>query len=317
MRRYFILFLLAMLPIMASAADNKNDRDSVVPQTYEFVSRGEKTLMMDVYTPNEPRIDSACVVYIFGGGFVTGSRKEKSVRHFCQKLTRHGFTAVTIDYRLHLAEVKYDTVTLFNMRDVFRDAINMAAADASAAVAYLCGHASELGVSKNRIVLCGGSAGAITALQLDYCRCNGLWPASALPDGWKPAAVVSYAGGVFSDRGTPKYAIPPATTFFLHGDIDKIVNYKKFPPILRRGLYGTKKLHRTFEKNGYPHWFFSFEGLGHEVASLHNYMFEEFLAFVEKVLMQRTMYYDATVRDEQLKPTKWSKMNVFDLYKGN
>ena len=82
------------------------------------------------------------------------------------------------------------------------------------------------------------------------------------------------------------------------------------------GLYGTKKLHRVFEKEGYPHWFFRFEGIGHEVATYHIVMFDEFEAFVNKTLMGRSMHYDAEIHDDNLRPTKWSKMNVFDLYKG-
>lgn len=320
----FMFFFLMPALLLATGKGNSNygltlatgdSRDSVVPQIFEYVKRGDKALKMYVYSPKEARVDSACVVYIFGGGFVMGSPIEKSARQLCQRFASDGYTAVAIDYRLHLAEINKDTVTLFNMQGVFRDAINMAAADASAAVAYICEHSEELGVSKERIVLSGSSAGAITALQLDYCRCNGLLPAASLPAGWAPAAVVSYAGGVFSDCGNPKYALEPAPTLFLHGDIDKIVNYKKFPPVLRKGLYGTKKLHRTFEKRGYPHWFFRFEGIGHEVATYHNYMYEEFKAFVDKALKHSRMHYDATIRDEALKPTKWSKMNVFDLYK--
>lgn len=303
------------MPLLLSAEDFA--KDTVVPKTYEFVRRGDKHLMMDVYTPRQPRVDSACVVYIFGGGFVMGNRDESSIRLFCQSLASQGFTAIAIDYRLHLKEVNFDTVGLFNMQGVFRDAINIAATDASAAVAYICRHAEEWGISKERIILSGGSAGAITALQLDYCRCNGLPPAAELPEGWKPAAVVSYAGAVYADGGRPKYAKDPAPTFFLHGAADKIVNYKKFPPILRSGLYGPKKLHRVFEKKGYSHWFFVFEGLGHEVAAFHNVMLAETVVFVDKSLKNRKMHYDATVRDDNLKPTKWSKMNVFDLYKGN
>ena len=319
MKNKIITIVLLFLPLFVSAGVESREclKDTVVPQTFEFVRRGDKALMLDLYRPKVARADSACVVYIFGGGFVTGNRTESSIRTFCQTLASRGFTAIAIDYRLHLKDVDYDTVNLFNMQGVFRQAINIAASDASAAIAYVCSHAEEWGVSKERIVLSGCSAGAITALQVDYCRCNGLWPAAELPEGWCPAAVVSYAGGVFSDNGNPKYDKRPAPTFFLHGEIDKIVNYKKFPPILRKGLYGSKKLHRTFEKDGYPHWFFVFEGLGHEVAMLHNTMYEEFEAFVNKTLEKRQMYYDATIRDDKLKPTKWSKMNVFDLYKGN
>lgn len=289
--------------------------DTVVPQTYEFVQRNGKPLLLDVYRPAKPRPDSACVLFLFGGGFVEGSRNGEWERRYCQKLASYGFTAIAIDYRLHLREVDFDTVTLAKTQRVFRDAINITASDCAAAIAYTCRNAKKWGIAEDRIVLCGCSAGAIGVLQLDYCRSNTLPPASELPAGWKPAAVVAYAGAVYAD-GKPKYKTAPAPTFFLHGDKDRIVNYKKFPPVLRSGLYGPKKLHKTFEKNNYPHWFFIFEGIGHEVASLFIITTDEFNAFVNKTLQKRQMFYDATVRDSKVVPTKWSTMGVFDLYKG-
>ena len=301
---------------MAWAGNGGRDNDTVVPQTFEYVMRGDRAMLMDLYTPKNPRPDSASVVFLFGGGFVMGSRTDAYVRSYCQMLAGHGFTVVAIDYRLHLREVNFDTIPLSRTQRVFRDAINITASDCAASIAYICSNAAKFGIAPDRMVLCGSSAGAIGVLQLDYCRVNSLPPASALPAGWKPAAVVAYAGAVYAEKGKPKYAQPPAPTFFLHGDRDRIVNYKKFPPLLRSGLYGPKKLHKVFEKNSYPHWFFVFSGIGHEVATLLFDMNVEFETYVEKTLNHREMFYDASVRDSKIVPTKWSKMGVFDLYKG-
>ena len=309
------LFLLIMLSVVVLA--NATERDTVVPRTYEYVQRDGKPLLMDVYLPSAPRADSACVVYLFGGGFFSGSRDMEVVRLYCQSLVHDGYAAIAIDYRLHLREVDNDTIRLTNMQHIFRDAINIAASDCAAAIAFICRNADAWGITSNRIVLCGGSAGAIGVLQLDYCRANGFAPADELPAGWKPAAVVAYSGAIYADGVRPRYKTAPAPTFFLHGDKDRIVNYKKFPPVLRSGLYGPKKLHRVFKKNSYTHWFFTYEDIGHEVANLHIYTLPEFKAFVEAVLRGRQMQYDATVRDSKVVPTKWTDMNVFDLYKGN
>lgn len=311
-----ILLLLALLPMAAFAATTSTANDTVVPQTHQYVQRGQRAMLLDVYRPSSIRNDSACVVFLFGGGFVEGSRNGEWVRNYCQLLAHHGFTAIAIDYRLHLRDVDFDTVTLLHTQRVFRDAINIAAADCAAAIAFICQNASSLGVAPNRIVLCGSSAGAIGALQLDYCRANNLAPADELPANWKPAAVVAFSGAVYADGGKPSYNTAPAPTFFLHGNKDRIVNFKKFPPILRSGLYGPKKLHKIFEKNNYPHWFFVFDGIGHEVASLMIPMNGEVEAFVDKTLKHRQMFYDATVRDSKVVPTKWTTMGVFDLYKG-
>ncbi len=292
------------------------DVDTVVPQTYEFVKRGDLSLLMDVYTPTIARPDSACVIFMFGGGFFSGARDNESSRQYCQTLAKRGYTAVAIDYRLHLRDVQGDTIRLTNMQRIFRDAINIGAEDCAAAVAYVCRNADAWGVSKRRVVLCGSSAGAISVMQMEYCRCNSYWPAKELPAGWKPAAVVAYSGAIYCDHERPHYQTAPAPTFILHGNKDRIVNYKKFPPVLRSGLYGAKKLHKLFEKQGYSHWFFVFDGIGHEVASLMSYTIQEFDAFVDATLGGRTMHYDATVRDNDVRATQWTTMNVFDLYKG-
>lgn len=321
MKHFFAFsFFLIALVFAGRDADAATVRDSqpdtVAPQTYEYVTRDGKPLLLDVYISPSPRSDSACVVFLFGGGFIMGSRTDVAVRRYCQKLTKNGYTAVAIDYRLHLREVDFDTISLWQSQFVFRDAINFTAADCAAAIAWLCGHAAEIGVSPNKIVLCGSSAGAIGALQLDYCRANALPPAAELPEGWKPAAVVAYSGAVYADKGRPSYKTQPVPTFFLHGNKDRIVHFKKFPPVLRSGLYGPKKLHKVFEKNDYPHWFFVYDGIGHEVATLIFYTLPEFEAFVDKSLKGRSMHYDATLRDDSVVPTKWSKMSTFDLYKG-
>ena len=41
----------------------------------------------------------------------------------------------------------------------------------------------------------------------------------------------------------------------------------------------------------------------------------EACAFIEAVLFGRQLFYDATVSDTGVVPTKWTEMNVFDLYK--
>lgn len=312
MKKTLLFLVLAFLVPRIVFAEN----DTVAPETYQFVVRNGKPLLMDVYHPVHPRPDSACVVYMFGGGFVIGARNEEYNRNYCQALVKQGFTVVAVDYRLHLKEVNFDTVTLFTMQSVFHKAIDVAAEDGAAALAYLCKNAAAWGVAENRVILVGSSAGAIAVLQIDYCRANGMSPVAELPEGFSPAAVVAYSGAVYAERGKPKYATPPAPTFFLHGTADKIVNYKKFPPVLRNGLYGVKKLQKIFMRNKYPHWIMRFEGIGHEVASLMLYTIPEFVAFVDATLSGRVMFYDATVRDNNVVPTKWSKMNVFDLYKG-
>jgi hypothetical protein len=68
-------------------------------------------------------------------------------------------------------------------------------------------------------------------------------------------------------------------------------------------------------KGGYPLWIVRFEGVGHEVASWLPGSVDLFCAFVGQALAGRVSTLDATMTDSKLTPTKWTEMNVIDLYK--
>ena len=62
-------------------------------------------------------------------------------------------------------------------------------------------------------------------------------------------------------------------------------------------------------------WIVRFEGVGHEVASWLPGSVDLFCAFVDQTLAGRISTLDATMTDSKLTPTKWTEMNVIDLYK--
>ena len=143
--------------------------------------------------------------------------------------------------------------------------------DAAAAVQFVVSHADELRIHPDSIVLEGSSAGAITALTLDYERCNRLPRAAALPEGWKPAAVVSHSGAVYSHEGKLRWTdLTPPPTLFYHGTDDKIVTFNQIV-IGKRGLYGTHHLEKKFRKNGFSFLAFHYLLLGHGVAMIGPY----------------------------------------------
>ncbi|MCR5444251.1 MAG: alpha/beta hydrolase [Bacteroidales bacterium] len=301
-----VLFILAALSLTASAQTK---------QTYKFAER-DSALYLDVWRPEVPRGDKACVVALFGGGFVIGERDDELQVNIARQLTARGYTVVSPDYRLGLKDsVKVKSYKgLAQVNDMFQWVIDIATEDCAEAVAWVVAHAGELNINPDRVVLTGCSAGAITVTQLDYCRANGLPQASVLPQGWKPAAVVPYAGAIMS-KGTPRYKTPPAPTMFMHGTKDKIVAYKRFPAVLSHALYGAHTLFKVFKKGGYPVWIVRYEGIGHEVASFLPGSVDLFCGFVEQVFNGRVTTMDAVMRDQKLVPTKWTKMNVIDLYR--
>lgn len=307
MKRLILIASLCLMCVITAMAQGK--------ETYPFVER-DSTLYLDVHRPSQPRADKAAVVAVFGGGFVVGTRDSKYQLAIADSLTKRGFTVISIDYRLGLknTEMVENNQSIFKLDDLFQYCADIATEDCAAAIAWICDHAQELDIDPTKIVLTGSSAGAITVLQLDYCRANGLPEASALPQGWKPAAIISYSGGIICYGGL-KYKTSPATTMLMHGTKDKIVSYKKFGLPFNSKLYGSKQIHKKMNRQGFPHWFIRFEGIGHEVASWLPGSVDLFCGFVDQALAGRVTNLDATMTDSKLQPTEWTNMTIWKLYK--
>ena len=284
--------------------------------TYPFVER-DSTLYLDVHRPAVARADKAAVLSVFGGGFIMGKRDDKYQSKLADSLTRRGFTVINIDYRLGLKDsvmvAKYHGMLVLDK--LFQYCIDIATEDCAAAIKWVVEHADEIGIDPKKIALTGSSAGAITVLQLDFCRANALPLASALPEDWKPAAVIPYAGGVMCKAKNLKYETDPAPTLLMHGTKDKIVAYKEFGIPFHAKLFGSKTIDRRMKEMDIPHWFIRFEGIGHEVASWFPGSVDLFCAFVDQCLSGRVSSLDATMTDEVLQPTEWTKKNLFDIYK--
>ena len=176
-----LLFFLLLLAGLSATAQTKT--------TYPFVER-DSTLYLDVHQPAVARADHAAVLSVFGGGFIVGRRDDAYQSALADSLVQRGFTVISIDYRLGLKDSVMVAThqRLLQLDDLFQYCIDIATEDCAAAVAWVCEHASEIGIDPAKLVLTGSSAGAITVLQLDYCRANGLPLATALPQDWKPTA---------------------------------------------------------------------------------------------------------------------------------
>ena len=149
----------------------------------------------------------------------------------------------------------------------FSNAVDMAVEDMFSALRFVYDSCGKWGADSSKIVLSGGSAGAITALQCDYALSNGEAVAGIMPESYRPAGVISCSGAVCVFDGKLKYRRQPAPTMFLHGTKDKLVSYDKFV-LFGKGMYGSKRLVKIFEKNSWPYWIMRFENFGHEIAAI-------------------------------------------------
>jgi len=121
-------------------------------------------LLLDVYFP-DPAKDAMttrpAVMVIHGGGFQSGS-KEQLINE-CMEFAKRGFVVFTISYRLGWDSSQPTD----QLRAIYR-----ANQDARAALRYIVQNAANFGVDTDWIFVGGGSAGAITALNVVYADQN-------------------------------------------------------------------------------------------------------------------------------------------------
>ena len=278
-------------------------------QTYQYAERDTLQLYLDFYTPAQVHDSTICVVYVFGGGFIGGHRDGNFEKGYFKQLVDEGFMVAAIDYRLGLKGVTNLSVTHYQPLEI---AIDMATEDAISAIAYLLEHAQELKVNKDWIMMVGSSAGAITSLHTDYALCNGTLNSNILPEDFRLAGVVAYAGAIFSSKGKVKYNNhAPAPTMFFHGMSDGLVPYDKIE-LFNVGFYGTNSLVKRFEKYGYPYFARRFEDYGHMIAIAGPATVDDFLWFCRHyVYGKEQLQVDGNYH--QLDLSKMPKNDVYSL----
>ncbi len=261
MRKIVLLFVVMVQSCFALSAQE------VVCDTYHFATHDGQELYLDRYALDEaadaPR---PCMIFAFGGGFVQGERNHEYYSIYFDHLAREGVVVVSIDYRLGLKNLDPNGGVVA-MIDVFQNAVNMAVEDMYAATNYVISNAEEWGVDTSKIMIGGSSAGAITAVQAEWMRCNGDVRAQVLPADFRYAAVVSCAGAIFSVKGKPKFKSEPAPMMLFHGTSDRNVPYDH-SSMLGVGFYGSAYIVEQLEKLDSPYWFYSAEYVDHKMAGL-------------------------------------------------
>lgn len=276
--------------------------------TFLFAEKDTNKLYLDVYVPETQNDSSAIIIFAFGGGYIGGARDDNQIKSIKDYFTKKGFVVISIDYRLGLKNV--NNYSIVSGIKKYEKAVFMAAEDMISALAFTVNELPEKGLCKinpNKIIVMGSSAGAITALQTDYALCNNYLNSSILPDWFRLAGVVSYSGGIFSKKGTPKYKNhPPAPTLFCHGTKDKLVPYKKIQ-FFNLGMFGSVPLAKQFKKNGYGYHFRRYVGIGHQVAMTYpseldivDDFISDFVFNQPNVQIDET-YYNPNVEDKYLK----------------
>ncbi|MBE6237008.1 MAG: hypothetical protein E7116_02500 [Bacteroidales bacterium] len=275
--------------------------------TYMFEKRDTCDLYLDVYNPakgSQTTImgkEKPTIIFMFGGGFIRGERDSPDYLPWFKAMTDDGYRIISIDYRLGLKGSTKVGVAQVNVLD---KAIHMGVEDLFSATSFIAENAEQLGVDLSNIVISGSSAGAIIAMQAEYEVSNRTHWTSILPEGFRYAGVMSFAGAILSREGKVDFKTAPAPTLMLHGTADAVVPYKQIA-VFNLGFFGGGKLVERFQKYDCNYNIYHFLDYGHEIAMAMATTTDIQKRFLETNVMQgKKRIVEAWVSDP-------------DVYKGN
>ena len=286
-------------------------------QTYKFATRDTLDLYLDVYAPapgSETTFEGhvkPTVMFVFGGGFIGGRRDGEFQKAWFERLSKAGYGVVSIDYRLGMKgyQVGKGLGGALKASDQFLLSQEMGVEDVCAAVNFLADN--DLGVDVNNLVLAGSSAGAIISVATEYHIVNG--DAPSLPEGFNFKGVMSFAGAVISTTGKPEFKAQPCPIVFFHGTEDQAVAYEKYV-VFGRGLWGSSHFDKEFDKKGYHHLIYRYDGRTHDVAAYMNALWDEEINFLEQdVMLGRARTIDALISDATL--PSWGNVSMDSIYR--
>ena len=318
MYKSFIM-LLSML-VLAEAAGAADTADAAPEKrTYLYAVKDADSLYLDHYVSPVAEGRRPCMIFVFGGGFVGGTRDNAEYLPYFDFLTRKGYDVVSIDYRLGLKPLRGvdRKISTREMVGLFNNAVSIAVEDLFSATLFVLDNAEEWMIDTDMIVTCGSSAGAITVLQAENAVCNRTVASAVLPKGFNYAGVISFAGAIFSVDGAPKWENAPSPVMFFHGNADNQVPFEK-ASLLGVGFYGSKFIFDQFEKRDWPCWFYTLDYQDHAMAvTPMDANRNEIMTFLDDFVRDgRRMTIETEVRSDEFPPRN-TKFKVMDYVEAN
>lgn len=277
MKKLLVVVAICMVALSGAIAQNKIER-----KTFVYSVKDTLELKLDKFVDNSVPFQGKrpVMIYVHGGGFMVGSRINALQDKYCKHFAEKGFVSVSIDYRLGVKAGQQAG------QDVVMNAVKIACEDLFDATAYILKNADEWNVDKEKIIISGGSAGAITCLTAEYDLCSEGKYASRVPKGFNFSGVVSHAGCVVVKQDTLTWKKAPCPILFMHGDKDQLVPFDKYS--IEGNLYaGSNSIHKQFVNSDFAHWLYVEEGADHIVAVKPlQYNFGEIVTFIDRLVLK-------------------------------
>lgn len=305
MQRFLFVLIACIIAAATVSAQSTVKRETMVYSTKDTIQ-----LHLDKYVDNSVSYKGKrpVFIYVHGGGFATGSRINALQIQYCKHFVAEGFVAIAIDNRLGLANKNQpDEATVMN-------AVSIGYEDLIDATAFIISKANEWNIDTSKIIISGGSAGAIACLTAEYDICSSGPFSSRLPKGFNYAGVISHAGCVIVHQDTLTWKKAPCPMLLMHGNKDQLVPFDS--KSVSGDIYaGSNYIHNQFVKLNYAHWFYEEAGADHIVALKPlQYNFGETDAFIEKFVMKKQQAIVHTIWADNKPDSMDDMMKVVPLY---
>lgn len=183
--------------------------------------------LLDLYIPKfaAPKGGYPVFLFVHGGGFSGGDKCDtgKGYHDISRAMAECGFAAISMNYYLTLkydnpskvscsAEMKNGLPATGAFHPDLQKAMDNASDDAVAVLEWIKAHAEQYKLNPNHVVVCGGSAGSMTVLQLAYFSGQRVLPIRGVVNLW---------GGVANPSAIE---LPAPPMLIYHGDKDDLIH---------------------------------------------------------------------------------------------
>lgn len=310
--------LFTVMLLLASVTLLGQNIGSVEKKTFLYAVKGQDSLYLDKYDLPAITGTKPCVIFVFGGGFVTGERDKSEYQQYFDVLSKSGYTVVSIDYRLGLKNLSLTSLNSpMEFIQKFQNSIDVAVEDLFDATSFILEHADEWNINKEQLIATGSSAGAVTVLQGEYNIANNTTLTQKLPNGFNYAGIISFAGAIFSMNGDLVWANNPCPIQLFHGDADRNVPFDKITAD-QLGFYGSKYIARQLKEKNLPYYFYEVRNAEHEIAGTpmsHN--LNEIETFIQKIILQKQPLAIETEVNQIGKPEMEKDFEIMDYVRAN
>ncbi len=266
-------------------------------------------LTMDIYTPVGDTVQQRpLVVYIHGGAFIIGDKRDRFPSAVAEYLARCGFIVASINYRLGY-------IFLPGMYSNFERCIYRATQDVRGALQFMADNAAKYRISTDYFYTIGNSAGGILSLTNAFMENHQRWESTysnvfllqndlgpldseegERSKNYRLSGVISLWGGLTDLQIIDSHESTPV--LLIHGNQDDIVPYEYDYPFrnvnptvssfFSRKIFGSYPIYQRIRQFGNPVTIHTLHGVGHEPQTNNdgtfNHLYDTILFKVNKFL---------------------------------